>query len=230
MATHQIKITKADQTITVDDMEIPDEMMLNVIREGLKVCLNAKMTKITGLKDAEGEALDKLHADALEVANKNLAALKAGTYKFAGAKAKKAESREVQNEAIRLARDIVRDLLRANGITISHVPAKDITTAAKNLIETDESIMAQARENIAKRSEVPEHKIDLSALGLNTSALKAESEKAKAEATAKRKTSLSAAQAGRVMSRTVKAKPAANAGAVLAGIGKGHAPNASAVH
>lgn len=233
MAIHEIKITKADQSIRIDDADLSDETLLAVIREGLKVCLNAKMTKITGLKDAEGEALTKLHADAMEVANKNLSDLRSGNFKFPGAKAKKAESREVTNEAMRLARDIVRDLLRANGITISHVPAKDITTAAKNLVDTDETILAQARENIAKRSEVPEHRIDLSALGLNTTALKAESDKAKEAASAKRKESLSAAQAGRTKSRTVapKAKPKADAGAVLAAVGKGHtAPTHGAVH
>lgn len=218
---HDIHITKAGKSafLKVDDALLSDDMLAAVIREGLKACLNAKMTKITGMKDLEGEALAKLQADAMEIAKKNLAALADGTYKFPGTKAKATAPREVQNEAIRLAREVVRDALRAANITISHVPAKDITAAAKALVEQDESYLRKAEENLAKRKETPSVGIDLAALGIRPDPEKvAKAEKAKAERNERAKT-LSATQAGKTKARTTKAKPKASAADVLAGLG-----------
>ena len=234
---HKIHITKAGKSayIDVDDSVIPEEVYAKIIAEGLKVCLNAKMTKITGMKDLEGEALAKLQADALAIAKKNLTSLLDATFKFSGTKAKSAEPREVINEATRLAREFVRDELKAQGITISHVPAKDITAAAKALVDAEDvyGFKAKAKEALAKRAEAPAPHIDLAALGIRPDPDKvAKAEAAKAKNTERLKT-LSAKQAGqtkKVAGKATKSKPTASAADVLAGLHGSTSPGANVTH
>ena len=223
MAVYKIHITKAgkDAALEVDDAQFSNEVFAAIFAEGLKTVLNSKMTKITGMKELSGEALAKLQADAMSIAEKNLAALISGTFKFPGVKAKKPESREVTNEAMRIARDEIRDTLRAHKITLSHVPAKDITAAAKALVESEggnNKYITLAKEAVAKRAEAPSIGIDLAALGLHADPAKVAAAEA---ARAQRGNNLSAAQAGRT-NRTVgkasRAKPTASASDVLAGL------------
>lgn len=221
MSMIEVPITKAGKsvTITVDTDHLSTDVYEAVMREGLKVCLNAKMTTVGPVTKLEKEGrLDELakeNSAAMTIAQKNLAALTDGTFKFSGSKAKSTESREVTNEAMRIARDVIRDQLRAANITISHVAAKDITAAAKALVERDESYIAKAKDSLAKRKEVPTDLIDLSALGLHADPAKV----AKAEAAKEtRKQNLSAAQAGKVKGRSKpKADPATVIAAAVAG-------------
>lgn len=219
MAIVQVPIAKAGAEAQVEvntDSFVNDEIYLAIFAEGLKACLNSKMAKVGAVTKLEGDDLAKAHALALEIANKNLAALLDGTFKFPGQKSKTPEKREVINEAMRLARDFLRDQIVASGMKVSHIPPKDITAGAKNLVEQAEKgtlqagvpdVLAQARENISRRTEVPATTIDLSALGIH-----ADPEKVKKaeDAKAKRKETLSAAQAGKTKPRVAaKAKPTA---------------------
>jgi hypothetical protein len=98
--------------------------------------------------------------------------------------------------------------MKAAGMKISYVPAKDITAAAKELVAADPSIIAEAEANLAKRAETP-LPIDIKSLVQEDATLKAKGEAKKAEA-AKNKP-LSAKQAGLVKGRKAKAKPEAEA-------------------
>ena len=231
MAIHKISITKAgkDAILEVDDQTLPDEVYAAVIAEGLKACLNAKMTKVGAVTKLEGEALAKAHAKALEIAESNLADLQKGTYKFAGRKAKSSEPREVHTEAMRLAKDIIRDKLRANGLPMNTLSAKDLTAAAKGLVENrpDLDLIAKAKENLAKRNEVPESIIDLNKLGIDVSAAKANVAKAKAEKSERAK-GLSAAKAGKTEKVAGRQKPKADV--ISATAGQAHKPGPHAVH
>jgi hypothetical protein len=225
---YKVPITKAGKGIVLEvDIALIDDVTLKgLIIEGLKACLNSKMASVGAVTKLEGDALAAAQAKAMTIAKDNLEALMTGKFKFAGQKAKAPVKREVQNEAIRLAREFVRDQIRAQGYTISHFSAKDITTAAKGKVEADPSFYARAEENLAKNAAI-ETKIDLSALGL-----KPDPEKlAKAEAAkVTRAQNLSKTQAGKTLPRTTKSKPKATPGDILAGIGHGPGASSGAVH
>jgi hypothetical protein len=228
---HQIHIAKAGKEafLEVNDALLSDDDLLSVIKEGLKVVLNAKMSSVGPVTKLEGLALAEATAKALDIANKNLTDLLAGEFKFPGAKSKKPASRDVTNEAMRLAREFLRDQIKLAGITISHVPPKDITAGAKSLIESDPSYLAKAEETVKARATAPTENaihIDLAALGIKPDPKKVA---AAAEAKTKRTEQLSAAKSGKVKGRTstaAKAKPTATAADVLAGLTArpGHSP------
>ena len=228
----KVPVAKAGKEafIEVETDQIVDTTVYEAIfLEGLKACLNSKMTKVGPVTKLEGKDLADAKATALEIAAKNLAALKDGSFKFPGAKAKTTAPRDVMNEAVRLAREVIRDQIRAHRITISHVPAKDITTAARKLVENNPSYIAKAEAELAKRKQVPTDTIDLSALGIHADPEKvAKAEASKAERNARAKT-LSKTQAGKVKGRT---KPKADINDVLAAASAGTAgaPKAAPLH
>lgn len=230
MAIHEVPITKAGKSavLTVDDSRWADETILALIALGLKTALNSGMTKVTGLKDLEGEALAAKQAEALEIAKKNLAALAEGKFKFPGTKPKSAEGRDVVIEAMKEARNTIRDRMRSLNIPMNSVPAKDITVAAKELIESDESFYERAKARLAERAKAPAPEINLEALGIKVDFAAIEAKKAAADA--KRKESLSAAQAKRTkkVAGTTKVKPksAPDLGAILGSKGgQGQSPH-----
>lgn len=231
MANHSIRIPKAgkDAEISVDDAQFDDGTLLAIIKLGIETAMNTKMSKVGPVTKLSGTKLDEAHALAMKIANENLTALKSGEFKFPGAKAKSAEPREVVNEANRLAKEFIRDAIKAANITISHVPPKDITAAAKAMVDKDPSWHEKAKESLAARKAVPTSTIDLSALGIVADPAKvAKAEKSKAERNERAK-GLSAKQAGKVAPR---AKPKADADTVIAGVvaGQSRPPQGSVVH
>src|SRR3546814_3687824 len=83
-----------------------------------------------------------------------------GKVKITGAAKVKKASGAVMTEAMRLARNLVKDAMKANKIKISTVKASEITKAAKALIEADASILATAESNLKAREATP-MKIDI---------------------------------------------------------------------
>lgn len=199
----QIKISKAAQSIPVDIDKLPQEIFNLAVMEGLQVLLNAKMSKITTAK-LEGEALASARAAALAKAQENLAELYDGKATKRARAAAKADgvSREVMTEAMRLARAIVKDELRANNIRPSLVAASEITAAAKQVIEATPSIIEQARANLEGRTHI-KPSVTL-ALKEDPKLVKAADEK---KAAAKAERQLSAKQAGKVAPRRSAPKP-----------------------
>jgi protein-tyrosine-phosphatase len=118
--------------------------------------------------------------------------------------------------------DVVRDMLKAAGVILKDTSPKDITEAAKKLIDTDPSFIAKAKDELAKRKAAPAPKIDLEALGIHVD--HEAIAKRQAATKAKRAETLSAAQAGRTkktagVGKTTKSKPKATAADVLASVG-----------
>lgn len=205
MTELHIPITKAgNRKITVDTAELPEDMYRMALEEGLKVLLNAKMSKIT-VKGLEGEALEAQRNAAYEVGLQNLENVKAGKVRKGRSAATAADgskvSGPVMTEARRLAKEVVKNEIRAAGMKISHVAASDITKAANALIEADPSFIETAKANLEARAAKPSA-VDISALIHESPKLVERAAKAKAERKA-----LSATQAGKVAKR----KPAANA-------------------
>lgn len=193
--------------VTVDTSRLPDEVYREALLQGLKVIAERAMSKITKEaypEEAERKAAIKAKAEA------NIEDMYAGKVKITGKAAVKKASGAVMTEAMRLARNLVKDAIKAAKGKISHYKASEITTAAKALIESDPTIVAKAEANLASRAETP---VKLNIMGLikEDPELVAKAEAKKAEAKASKP--LSAKQAGKVAPRAKGAKPKAEAGA-----------------
>lgn len=190
--------------VSVDTAKLPDDVYREALLQGLKVLAERAMSKITKEAypdDAERKAAIKAKAEA------NVADMYAGKTKITGKAAVKKASGATMTEAMRLARNLVKDAMKANKIKISTVKASEITKAAKALIENDPSIIVTAEANLKAREATPV-KIDImSLIKADPDLVKKAEEKA---AAAKKDKPLSAKQAGKVAPRA-KAKPAAQA-------------------
>lgn len=199
MATLNVPITKAGSSLSIDTDALPEESFRAVVEAGLKALLNLGMSKIL-TKGLEGDKLVEAQAAALAKATENLDNLKAGKVKRGRSTAKDANGNKVSGpvmtEARRLAKEVVKNEIRAAGMKISHIEASVITKAANELIAADPSFITKATENLEARSQV-KTTINISTLVHESPKLIAKAEKAKAE----RKTQLSAKQAGKVAPR-----------------------------
>ena len=201
-----IGLKNAAGTIEVDTARLPDDVYREALMQGLKVIAERAMSKIT--KEAYPDEAERKAAIKAK-AELNVQEMYDGKTKITGAKSVKKASGAVMTEAMRLARNLVKDAMKANKIKISTVKASEITKAAKLLIEQDQSILATAEANLAERATTP-IKIDIASLIKVDPELVAKDEAKKAAAKANKP--LSAKQAGNVAPRA-KAKPSAQVGA-----------------
>ncbi|MGI0083674.1 MAG: hypothetical protein ACREBQ_01185 [Nitrososphaerales archaeon] len=203
MAILMIPISKAGNyqlPVDTEDADLPVEMYIRALEEGFKVLLNARMSKVTGVTTLKGDELAKAHAKAKEIADENYSRLMAGTLTKGRQKASaNGEPREVMTEALRLAKEIVKNQIRKNGGRISKVPMSKQTEVAREILATEDkndpkSCVAKARVNLAERSNelVPE-KVDYASRLVESTELiergnrAAQAKKAKAKATANAK-------------------------------------------
>lgn len=187
--------------VDVDTGLLPDDVYAEALMQGLKLLAERGMSKLTKEAypdEAERKAAIKAKAEA------NVQDMYAGKTKITGQVKVKKASGAVMTEAMRLARNLVKDAMKANKIKISHVKASEITAAAKQLLDADPSILVTAEANLATREATP-IKINIAALIKEDPTLVAKDEARKAEAKASKP--LSAKQAGKVAPRA-KAKPA----------------------
>ena len=191
MAIMQVPVTKGKGFIEINTDEIPEAVYAEALLQGLKVLANrggSKITKETYPKE------DELKAAAMAKAEEQKVLIMTGGIKFTGQTKTKKASGAVMTEARRLAKNLVKDMMKEQGIKVSHVDAKDITAAANKVLELKPELIEMAEKNIAERSATPVQ-IDLSTI------IHANPDKvAKAEAKKKDKP-LSAKQAGMVAKR-----------------------------
>jgi hypothetical protein len=190
--------------VSVDTSKLPDAVYREALMQGLKAIAERAMSKITKTEypdETERRAAIKAKAE------KNIEAMYAGDVKLTGVTKAKKASGAVMTEAMRLARNLVKDAMKANSIKISHVKASEITAAAKALLEQDSSIIATAEANLAAREAKPAS-IDIKSLIHVDPGLVAKDEAKKAKAKAEKP--LSKTQAGKVAPRA-KPKPTVHA-------------------
>lgn len=195
MSEVQVPIVKGKASLTINTDEIPEDVYREIVLQGLKVILNRGTSKI---KKSLYPDEEELKAAAMAKAAEQLDLVKTSKIKFTGGKAKKA-SGAVMTEAMRVARALVRDAMKAQGLKISHYPASEITKAAKALLDSEQgpSILAQAEATIAERSKAPTLAVDIKAIIHESPELVAKAEAAKAA----KKGQLSAKQAGMPVKR-----------------------------
>jgi hypothetical protein len=200
MAILQIPVTKAGKEafIEIDTDKLPEAVWADVVFQGAKVLANRGASKIT---KAQIPDEDVRQNEAMLAAQKQVEAMYNGTIKLTGSKVAKSKvSGKVMTEARRLAREVVKDLMKANGIKISHVKASEITSVANDLIAQDATFLEKAQANLEARETIPTTAINIRDLIKVDPKLVAadEAKKAKAKATAP----LSAKQAGKTKART----------------------------
>lgn len=190
-------------SVSVDTAQLPDAVYREALMQGLKVIAERAMSKLT--KEAYPDETERRAAIKAK-AEENISDMYAGKTKITGAVTVKKASGAVMTEAMRLARNLVKDAMKANKIKISHVKASEITVAAKALIESDPSIITTAEANLKAREATP-LKIDITKLVKVDPKLVAADEAKKAQAKADKP--LSKTQAGKVAPRAKGAKPGA---------------------
>lgn len=195
-----LKISKGKAGyVEIDTASITDmDTYTEALRLGLEVLVNRGMSKETKASHGGDEA--KLAASCMKIAEANLKNILEGKIKYATKKAtaKDGITRDVVNEARRLAKAIVKDQLKAQGFKLAHVGAPAITAAANEYLEADPSLYDQAKKNLEERSKAIV-KIDLK------SKIKVDPKLVAKEAAKRSKgKSLSSTQAGKVAPR---AKP-----------------------
>lgn len=197
-------------TIEVDASKFNGEVQRAIFQAGLESIVNkVGMSKLMpGITKLEGDERAKRIEEIREVAQKTVEAMYGGSVK--GATKAKKKSGAVETEALRLAKAMAKDQIRAAGQKISAYSAKEKTAFAKLILERNRgALIAAAEKNLSERAGAVE------ALKLPNLAevfgAKASSEevKAKPRVPPKRKAAeengpLSAAQAGKVAPR---AKP-----------------------
>jgi hypothetical protein len=156
MTVLKIPVTKAKgKFVEVDTDAIEnDQYYMEALKQGFKVIVNGGATKITAAAyPDEGER----HEAAYALAAKRVEEMVAGTLKLgrtSSASTKSGVSGAVMTEARRIAKDIIKQTIKANGLKVSHYKASEITAAANTLIDDDASILAQAEKNLAERGKI----------------------------------------------------------------------------
>lgn len=132
----KVPITKASTKGEASYVEIcwddlPDDVAKEVVLQGLKTLMNRGMSKIT---DAKKDV--KAREAAMEVAAKNAENLYAGQIRMsAGVRTKITGA--VKTEAMRLARALIKEALKASGKKVSLIPAKVISQYAEALLQDE---------------------------------------------------------------------------------------------
>ena len=157
-----------DVWVDVPVNDIADIDWNEVVARGLKDALMSKgMSKIKpGITKLEGSELETRRAELREQAEKNKAALLDGSLFRKKAKEKKGA---LETEAIRIAKDLAMEMVRAAGYNPSKAlpKASDKTAAAKRVLANNPHIYDLARENLAKKAEeAKKPSLDLSILGI----------------------------------------------------------------
>ena len=187
--------------VEVDSAKVPDEVYREALLQGFKLLSERAMSKIT--KEAYPDEAERKAAIKAK-AEDNIDKMYRGEVKITGKATTEKPKGAVMTEAMRLARNLVKDFMKSKKIKISTVKASEITKAAQVLLGQDPSIIETAKANLAARAAAP-IKVDLSALihADPTLVAKAEAKAAKAKA----EKPLSAKQAGKVAPRAKGAKP-----------------------
>lgn len=141
--------------VKVNVTKLGDEVYQAIVAAGLETIFrksNGIAKHIAGITKATGEDLAKRQKAIAEAAGKTLAQMQGG--QVPGKKAAKAtgEERLVHVEAMRLAKIIVKDQIRAAGHRQNAYTAKQITEGCKTVLTKLPHLLDLARKNLAERA------------------------------------------------------------------------------
>lgn len=132
--------------------KLHDSAYMQALIEGVTSLVNSVgMSKILpGVTKLTGTEREERVKAILKQATQNVEALYKGTISKRG-KAVKTSGAE-QTEAMRLAKGMVKDLIREQGQKIGAYSAKEITEAAKKVLEANPKLYDTARKNLEARA------------------------------------------------------------------------------
>lgn len=166
-------------TMDVDTSKFSIKDYKAIFIAGLEVMImKSGMSKLRpGITRLEGKEREERTKQIREQAAKNLEAMYEGNLK--GSKTKPKTSGAVQTEAMRLAKEMVKDMIRAANQKIGAYKPKELTEAAKQVLSDNPHLIKTAEENLASRVQDAKgvKKLDLKGLF----GAKAESEEVKAK-------------------------------------------------
>lgn len=148
----QIPLKSDCGEVTINFDELPIEVYKMLLIEGAKAIVNSvgMSKKLPGITKLDGEDKAKAVEAVRKQAEENVKALMSNTLSKRGAKAK--VSGAEQTEALRLAKILVKDHIRAQGQKIGAYSAKEITEYAKKVLEGNPELMVQAKKNLESRA------------------------------------------------------------------------------
>lgn len=205
MAKLSIPIPKAGVELDFDTDEIPDAVYQEALFLGLKALANRgqeKFTKTLYPDAANLKEVSKAHAVEIH------AQLMAGEFRSSRRASKSELSTEVKTEAMRLGRAYVKDGIKRQGGKIGHYEAKEITAAAKAMLDDPESgpiLIEEAKANLERQKAV---KVPLKVSSIPVSDKKVAAAEAKKTAD---KAKRDAAKAAKEATGGAKPKPAVKA-------------------
>jgi len=196
-----IELKGSAGAIEMNFSTLPDQIYQALLIAGAEAFLNkanGAAKSLAGITKLEGKELEDRKKEVLEAAEKTAQQLRDGI--VPGAKKAKA-SGAVQTEAMRLAKAMVKDLIRNSGQKVGAYTAKELTVAAKEVLERNPSLLQLAEKNLAERATDAKGTKSLDLKGLFGAKAESEEVKAKPKAPPKRKEKgdkvpLSAKQAG----------------------------------
>ena len=199
--------------VEINFSQLPDATYQAILIAGAQAFLNqanGAAKKLAGITKLEGKELEDRKAEVRKAAEQTVQQLQDGI--IPGARKAKS-SGAVNTEALRLAKNMVRDLIKSSGQKVGAYTAKELTAAAKVVLERNPHLIALAEKNLAERATEAKGSKALDLKGLFGAKAESEEVKAKPKVAPKRKGAadkapLSAKQAGMAAPRQ---KPGAGA-------------------
>jgi len=157
MTALNIPVTKAgNATITVETDQLPERIYVSALTKGLHTLINGGATKLANVKDAKTDEEKAEFAKlATEKAQERVAAMYSNTLKLGREAAVKGPSGAVMTEARRIARDLIKQMIKDSGGKVSHYAASEITKAANELLADPAQERHRVRPHQAPRRPGP---------------------------------------------------------------------------
>ncbi len=139
--------------------DLPADVYREICIQGAKTLINRGMSKITGNKtDASRKAV-------MEVAKANVEKLERGEIRMSAGVRSKQPVGAIKTEAMRQARILIKEALKAQGKKVSHYSAKDISKLATEFLESDhpaaKQTWADAETTVMSREKEKKEGIEL---------------------------------------------------------------------
>lgn len=142
--------------VTLEDSDaLPIDMYRYIFQQGLETVVNSAggMAKLTtGITKLTETEQTTARAKVRKQAQENVKALLDGSLKLKGSRGAVKVEGAVQTEALRIAKEMVKDHIRSNGQKIGAYKASEITAAAKEVIKDNPDIVKKAIANLDERA------------------------------------------------------------------------------
>lgn len=166
----KIRISKAKADLDVNFNDLPPEVQLYIVEQGLSKLLNGATAKETAATTPDEKQRGE---NAMALATKKLDALKEGKFR-ATAKSGTKASGVVMTEARRLSKNVVKAKIKADGGKISDYSAKALTEAANAYLAEHPEMVTQAQTSLDEAAKLA------AAASVNVASIPVDPEKVKA--------------------------------------------------